>query len=223
MELLVQSEIADVRNRECCAGCIAAGVPNHLSRRIHTGYGIALTEHVPGELTGAAANIQYGRAPLQSREEQSLQDGPRSGTILDAPEAVVEVCKGVIFAIAPNAGGTGRWQPTIMGQAMSQTITAPGTEVSVREEKVPLYRVVLLDDDDHTYDYVIEMLQKIFIFPAEQALRHAQEVDANGRTALITCELPEAEFGRDQIHAYGRDWRMPRSKGSMSAIVEPAD
>ncbi|HXJ43849.1 MAG TPA: ATP-dependent Clp protease adaptor ClpS [Bryobacteraceae bacterium] len=105
---------------------------------------------------------------------------------------------------------------------MSQTITAPGTEVSKREEQVPLYRVVLLDDDDHTYDYVIEMLQKIFIFSAEQALRHAQEVDANGRTALITCELPEAEFGRDQIHAYGRDWRMPRSQGSMSAIVEPA-
>jgi len=109
-----------------------------------------------------------------------------------------------------------------MGQAMSQTITQPGTGISEREEKVPLYRVVLLDDDDHTYDYVIEMLQKIFIFSAEQALRHAQEVDASGRTALITCELPEAEFGRDQIHAYGRDWRMPRSKGSMSAIVEPA-
>jgi ATP-dependent Clp protease adaptor protein ClpS len=39
---------------------------------------------------------------------------------------------------------------------------------------------------------------------------------------LITCELPEAEFGRDQIHAYGPDWRLPRSKGPMSAIIEPA-
>ena len=104
---------------------------------------------------------------------------------------------------------------------MSQTMTVPGTGTFQREEHVPLYRVVLLDDDDHTYDYVIEMLQKIFIFSAEQALRNAQEVDAMGRTILITCELPEAEFGRDQIHAYGRDWRMDRSKGSMSAIVEP--
>ncbi len=106
---------------------------------------------------------------------------------------------------------------------MSQTMTVPGTGVSQRNEnaQVPLYRVVLLDDDDHSYDYVIEMLQKLFIFSAEQALRNAQEVDAMGRTILITCELPEAEFGRDQIHAYGRDWRMDRSKGSMSAIVEP--
>lgn len=106
---------------------------------------------------------------------------------------------------------------------MSQTMTVPGTGVSQQNEHSPLYRVVLLDDDDHTYDYVIEMLQKIFIFSSEQALRHAQEVDAKGRTNLITCELPEAEFGRDQIHAYGRDWRMDRSKGSMSAIVEPAE
>jgi ATP-dependent Clp protease adaptor protein ClpS len=105
---------------------------------------------------------------------------------------------------------------------MAQTITKPGLEVTRQAAKSPLYRVVLLDDDDHTYDYVIEMLQKIFIFTGEQALRHAQEVDARGRTVLITCELPEAEFGRDQIHAYGPDWRLPRSKGSMSAVVEPA-
>ena len=39
--------------------------------------------------------------------------------------------------------------------------------------------------------------------------------------SLVGTELPEAEFGRDQIHAFGADWRMPNSKGSMSAIVEP--
>ena len=91
-----------------------------------------------------------------------------------------------------------------------------------RESQSPLYRVVLLDDDDHSYDYVIEMLQKIFIFTFDQALHHAQEVDAMGRTILITCELSEAEFARDQIHGFGPDPRLPRSKGPMSAIVEPA-
>src|SRR3954463_13812537 len=104
---------------------------------------------------------------------------------------------------------------------MPQTITVPGTGVQQQNQQPPLYRVVLLDDDDHTYDYVIEMLQKIFIFSAEQALKHAQEVDAMGRTPLITCELAQAEYARDQIHGYGADWRMPQSKGSMSAVVEP--
>jgi ATP-dependent Clp protease adaptor protein ClpS len=38
----------------------------------------------------------------------------------------------------------------------------------------------------------------------------------------MTCEREQAEFGRDQIHSYGADPRMPKSKGSMSAVVEPA-
>jgi ATP-dependent Clp protease adaptor protein ClpS len=66
------------------------------------------------------------------------------------------------------------------------------------------------------------MLQKIFIFTLEQAYRHAEEVDRRGRTTLITCELPQAEYARDQIQAYGPDWRLQRSQGSMSAVVEPA-
>ena len=105
---------------------------------------------------------------------------------------------------------------------MAKTTISPETEVISRGELTPLYRVVLLDDDDHTYDYVIEMLQKIFICSLDQAYRHAEEVDTCGRTVLITCELTAAEFARDQIHGYGPDWRLPRSKGSMSAVVEPA-
>jgi len=105
---------------------------------------------------------------------------------------------------------------------MANPSVAPGTEITEESRTVPLYRVVLLDDDDHTYDYVIEMLQKIFVFSLDQAYRHAEEVDRAGRTVLITCELPQAEFARDQIHNYGADWRLPKSKGSMSAVIEPA-
>jgi ATP-dependent Clp protease adaptor protein ClpS len=105
---------------------------------------------------------------------------------------------------------------------MGQTITSPQIETSRENQETPLYRVVLLDDDDHTYDYVIEMLQKLFFLSADAALQHAVEVDTAGRTIVITCERAEAEFARDQIHAYGADPRMPKSKGSMSAVLEPA-
>jgi len=104
---------------------------------------------------------------------------------------------------------------------MEETTTLPGTGSVTENQLVPQYNVVLLDDDEHTYDYVIEMLQKIFIFTLDQAYRHAEEVDRAGRTVLITCELPEAEFARDQIQSYGPDWRLPRSQGSMSAQIEP--
>jgi ATP-dependent Clp protease adaptor protein ClpS len=105
---------------------------------------------------------------------------------------------------------------------MAKASVSPQTEVIERDQLAPLYRVVLLDDNDHTYDYVIEMLQKVFIFTLEEAYRHAEEVDRCGRTVLITCELREAEYARDQIHSYGPDWRLARSKGPMSAVVEPA-
>jgi ATP-dependent Clp protease adaptor protein ClpS len=105
---------------------------------------------------------------------------------------------------------------------MANTTASPETEIINREELTPIYNVVLLDDDDHTYDYVVEMLQKLFLCSGSAAFQHAVEVDTTGRTIVLTCELPQAEFGRDQIHAYGPDWRMPRSKGSMSAVVEPA-
>lgn len=111
---------------------------------------------------------------------------------------------------------------------MPKTATVTETEVEQKagsdqdQRRAPLFNVVLLDDDHHTYDYVIEMLQKLFVLSEAKAFGHAVEVDEAGRTTVITCELPQAEFARDQIQGYGRDWRMPSSQGSMSAVVEPA-
>ena len=98
----------------------------------------------------------------------------------------------------------------------------PEIENDTSDQLQPLYHVILLNDDDHTYDYVIEMLEKIFGFSESKALSHAVEVDTNGTTILLTCELERAEHKRDLIHSYGPDWRLPRSLGSMAAIVEPA-
>jgi|SRR3954447_5828596 len=103
-----------------------------------------------------------------------------------------------------------------------KTVAPPELQKETVEELTPLYHLVLLDDDVHTYDYVVEMLQKLFCHSATEAFQHAVEVDTAGRTVVITCGLAEAEFGRDQIHAYGPDPRIPKCKGSMRAVVEPA-
>lgn len=85
------------------------------------------------------------------------------------------------------------------------------------------YHVVLWDDQDHTYDYVVEMLGKLFGHSKETAFRMAQEVDGAGRCNVFTGSLEQAEFKRDLIHGYGADPRIPRCKGSMSASIEPAE
>ncbi len=112
---------------------------------------------------------------------------------------------------------------------MSTAVAIPEVEEDVRrgheseDELARLYHVILLDDNDHTYEYVIEMLTEIFSFTEEKAYARTVEVDTKGHTRLITCSLQEAEKKRDQIHAYGPDRRLPRSLGSMAALIEPAD
>lgn len=82
------------------------------------------------------------------------------------------------------------------------------------------YHVVLWNDDDHSYNYVIEMLGKLFGHDVATGFRMAKEVDTTGRCNVFTGTLEQAEFKRDQIHGYGADPAIPRCKGSMSATVE---
>jgi ATP-dependent Clp protease adaptor protein ClpS len=95
-------------------------------------------------------------------------------------------------------------------------------EAKQRPKKQPRYHVILLDDDDHTYEYVIGMLGRLFGYQPEKAYELASTVDTTGRVIVDTTTLERAELKRDQIHAFGRDWRIPRCEGSMSAVLEPA-
>jgi ATP-dependent Clp protease adaptor protein ClpS len=106
-----------------------------------------------------------------------------------------------------------------------ETVTLPKTEKATqpKQKRQPPYHVILLNDDDHTYDYVIRMLGALFGHPREKAYLLAKEVDTKGRAIVDTTTKERAELKRDQIHAFGPDPLLPRSKGSMSAIIEPAE
>jgi len=92
-----------------------------------------------------------------------------------------------------------------------------------RSKKIPRYHVILLDDDDHSYEYVVEMLTRLFGHSTIKAFKMACIVDFSGRVIVDTTTKERAEFKRDQIHGYGADWRIPRCQGSMSAIIEAAE
>jgi ATP-dependent Clp protease adaptor protein ClpS len=84
----------------------------------------------------------------------------------------------------------------------------------------PRYHVILWNDNDHTYDYVVEMMRKLFGHTAEKGFQIAKEVDTQGKAICLTTTLEHAELKRDQIHAYGPDKRSEKSKGSMSATIQ---
>lgn len=100
----------------------------------------------------------------------------------------------------------------------TQTIT----ETEKTTKTIPPWHVILLNDDDHSYQYVVAMLGAVFGFPPEKGFKHAKEVDANGRTILITTSREHAELKQEQVHAFGPDPLVKRCKGAMTCTIEPA-
>ena len=104
------------------------------------------------------------------------------------------------------------------GAAATKAEPRPGKRV----ERLPPWNVVLLNDDDHTFEYVIEMLRSLFGHPEEKGYRMAKRVNDEGRVVVLTTHKEKAELKRDQIHAFGADARVATCKGAMSAVIEEA-
>lgn len=90
-----------------------------------------------------------------------------------------------------------------------------------KPKKQPRFHVILWDDSDHSYDYVVLMMKNVFRHPIETGFQIAKEVDSSGRAICLTTTMEHAELKRDQIHAFGKDELIARCKGSMSATIEP--
>jgi ATP-dependent Clp protease adaptor protein ClpS len=105
---------------------------------------------------------------------------------------------------------------------MTSTVVQPRERKEQKTERLPPYNVVLLDDDEHSFEYVIYMLKTLFGHPPEKGYKMAIGVHTTGRVVVATTHMERAELKREQIHAFGPDPLIPRCKGSMSATVEPA-
>ena len=108
---------------------------------------------------------------------------------------------------------------------MEQTATLPAPQTRRKPDvKQPrLWNVVLLDDSDHSYEYVMDMVQRLFGHPIERAFLLAKKVDEDGRAVCMTTHRELAELKAEQIHGFGADVLVAGCKGSMSAHIEPAD
>ena len=110
---------------------------------------------------------------------------------------------------------------------MTEHVVAPTRKREAKKKppkpkQQPKYNVILWDDDDHSYEYVINMMQEIFGYPIERGFKIAQEVDSSGRVICLTTTKEHAELKRDQIHAYGKD-DIESSKGSMWSTIEAVE
>ncbi len=102
----------------------------------------------------------------------------------------------------------------------TQVVTRREKREDRRPKKQPRYHVILWDDSEHTYEYVILMMQQLFAHPFERAYELAKQVDSAGRAICLTTTKEHAELKRDQIHAFGKDPLAVKCSGSMSASIE---
>ena len=127
-------------------------------------------------------------------------------------------------------------------------VATPERQLSeARPRRQPRYHVILWDDNDHTYDYVIRMMRELFGHGLQQGFNIASDVDRSGRAICLTTTREHAELKRDrakrlgssklrvtgrvtlvlqpvrQIHAFGRDVAIGRCAGAMQATIEPAE
>lgn len=104
---------------------------------------------------------------------------------------------------------------------VAEPVVRPKQQENTKRKKQPRYNVVLWDDSDHSYDYVILMMKQLFAFPIERGYQIAKQVDRSGKAICLTTTMEHAELKRDQIHAFGKDEMIARCKGSMKASIEP--
>jgi ATP-dependent Clp protease adaptor protein ClpS len=94
------------------------------------------------------------------------------------------------------------------------------TDTLTQTKTAPKSKVVLLNDEDHTYDYVVEVLTKTCKLSKTQAFKCAVEVDLNGRSIVFYGDKEQCQSLSAKINSFGPDHRMPRSMGSMQSEVE---
>ena len=110
-----------------------------------------------------------------------------------------------------------------VAEPLEPTVAPCPQHAQQEPKRQPPYHVLLWNDEDHSYEYVIAMLMEIFGFPPERGFLLAKEVDTQGRVIVLTTTREHAELKRDQIHAYGKDALIAGCKGSMWATIEPAE
>lgn len=98
----------------------------------------------------------------------------------------------------------------------------PDPKKDSKQKRQPPYNVLLMNDDDHSVEYVVAMCQKLFGLSPENGIQIAKQVHEQGLSIVWTGTLELAELKQEQIHAFGADPLISECNGSMTARIEPA-
>jgi len=98
-------------------------------------------------------------------------------------------------------------QTPVLPKARPKLRRRPKTKpADAAPRRQPPYAVVLFNDDEHTFLYVIETLMKVFGYPLEKCYSLTLKVHNEGKGIVWSGAREVAELKRDQIRSAGPDF-----------------
>lgn len=91
------------------------------------------------------------------------------------------------------------------------------------EENTSFYKQYVLlvhNDDDHTFDYVVETFLKVFKYTIEACARLAYRIHTEQVAVVFSGMLEHVEFKQDQIKSCGPDLYNPAKKVTYPLLTE---
>ena len=85
------------------------------------------------------------------------------------------------------------------------------------------WNVILLNDDDHSFEYVIELLIDIFHYDVQKAIEMTHKINDTGQGIVDVTTKERAELKQEQVHGRGADPRIAHSAGAVTCVIEPAE
>lgn len=101
----------------------------------------------------------------------------------------------------------------------SITTTKPREETRTR--LLPPYHVILLNDDHHSMEFVIEVLCNVLGCAVERAYQLMLEAHTSGRAILWTGPKEVAELKQEQVTTF-HEQRGSTDLGPLGCVIEPA-
>src|SRR5438067_13004701 len=88
--------------------------------------------------------------------------------------------------------------------ALPPVTTAPATDTGedTQTRRIPPYNVVLLNDDHHSMEFVVETLCRVLGCAPERAVQLMMEAHTSGRAIIWTGTREVAELKAEQIHSF---------------------
>jgi ATP-dependent Clp protease adaptor protein ClpS len=108
---------------------------------------------------------------------------------------------------------------------MSNTQMLPQveTETNTKVDTLPMWNVIILNDEEHSMEFVVELLMQIFSHSIQRSIELTMEIHTQGQAIVCTTSKERAELKREQVISKGRDPRMgARSTGPLGVVIEPA-